>query len=221
MKKKNFLALGLLITAGIARGAGNHLSVHYNNTFYHFSGYEGAKDNNFTLNGIGIGYDYKWLQEDLVNEDIFLFVDNYIKVNYDFGDPKSFGNGINSPKMKMQDLNIQYSESIGYMFDVNESFLISPFIGLNLRYHLLTRAKYPEENDAWLNFYSKEDMGADGKWKRFQVGWQVGVDFEFEFPIFLRVQYGTDFISNYSYKKDGYKEKIKSGNFQISAGYYF
>lgn len=220
--RKLMLTLCLVLFTVIAKGAGNHLSVHYNNTSYRFSGFPGASDNNFSLNGVGIGYDYQWCPENLLDEGILFFADQALKVNYDFGNPDSFSNRGNSLKMKMQDLNLQYVENLGYMFNVyDDEFFIAPYIGLNLRYHLLTRAKLDGDNQEWMNFYSKEDMGADGKWKRFQIGWQVGLDFTFSCPIFMRVQYGTDFIANYSYKKDGYKEKIKSGHLQVSLGYYF
>lgn len=216
------MALCMLIIAVIAKGDGNYLGVHYNNSFYHFSGYEGANDNNFSLNGIGICYDKKWIPAGLLNEGILLFTDQVVRANYDFGSPKHFGVLDNSLKMKMVDLNLQYAENIGYMINVyDDEYFIAPYIGLNLRYHLLTKSKYDGENEEWINFYSKEDMGENGKWKRFQIGWQVGADFTFACPLFLRVQYGTDFIPNHSYKKDGFKEKIKSGNFQISIGTYF
>lgn len=219
MLKKLMLALCLLLTAGIAKGAGRYLSVHYNSTSYNFSGYDGAKDNNFSLNGIGIGYDYKWCPEELYEENILFFTDQNLKVNYDFGKTNNFGNRDSSLKMDMQDLNLQYSESIGYMINVyDEEFFISPYVGLNIKYHIFTRAKYEGES---LNFYSKDDMGADSKWKRFQLGWQAGLDFAFTSPLHLRVEYGTDFIPNYSYKKDGFKEKINSRNLKISVGFRF
>lgn len=219
--KKLMLALCLLLTAGIAKGAGRYLSVHYNSTSYNFSGYDGAKDNNFSLNGLGISYEYKWIPESLYDDDIFFYVGEGLILNYDFGNPTMGTEGSKEIKMKMQDFNIQDAVNFGYIFHVNDgAFGIAPFVGINAKLHCLTRGKYDGEDD-WNNFYSKGDMGDDGKWKRFQLGWQAGVDFTFSCQVFLRLQYGTDFLPNYSYKKDGYKEKINSGNFRVALGYFF
>lgn len=229
MKKQCILLLCMLISMGIAKGAGNHLSVHYNNTSYNFSGYDGAEDSNFSLNGFGVGYSYRWSFLGLLEDGIPLYEENGINVNYDFGSPTNEVVWGNHLKVDMQDLNLQVPVNFGYMFDVYDgAFFISPYAGINFKYHLLTRSRSKYEGEygdsetgKWINFYSKDDMGKDGRWKRFQMGWQVGLDFTFEFPIFLRVQYGTDFIPNYSYKHDGYKEKVNTRNLKISVGVFF
>lgn len=229
MRKQILLLLCVLISVGIAKGVGNHIGVYYNNTSYNFSGYDGAKDSNFSLNGVGVGYSYKWSPLGLIEDDIFLYVENGLILNFNFGNPVNENERGNSYKVDMQDLNLQYPINVGYIFDVYDGmFFISPYAGINLKYHFLTRSrsKYVGENGdnetgEWINFYSKDDMGADGKWKRFQVGWQAGLEFSFEFPIYLRVEYGTDFIPNYSRKHDGYKEKVNTGNLKVGLGFYF
>ena len=79
----------------------------------------------------------------------------------------------------------------------------------------------------WVSvFDSAEDAmdGDDNTWNRFQMGWHVGVGFQYK-PIYLGVQYGTDFIPAYSHKYtyDGESEtyKINTGNLKVTLGYVF
>ncbi len=56
----------------------------------------------------------------------------------------------------------------------------------------------------WCNLFSdsKENMGdKDLTWNRFQMGWHVGVGFQYK-PFYLGVHYGTDFIPAYKHKFD-------------------
>lgn len=83
-----------------------------------------------------------------------------------------------------------------------------------------------EEPD-WVNVYSdsEENMGdGDYTWNRFQMGWQIGVGFEYQ-KYYLGVQYGTDFIPAYSHKFEwdggSSKPKINSQALKISLGYTF
>lgn len=69
----------------------------------------------------------------------------------------------------------------------------------------------------WSSLYSKKDMGGKNSvWNRFQLGWHVGVDFQFN-KFFLGVNYGTDFIKAFSYKK----YKVNSSTLNVSLGVCF
>ncbi len=51
--------------------------------------------------------------------------------------------------------------------------------------------------------------GSEYTWNRFQMGWQIGVGFQYK-PFYLGVQYGTDFIHAYSHKFEEDWRKIDS-----------
>ena len=75
-----------------------------------------------------------------------------------------------------------------------------------------------DDNDGskWISNFDKKQVGKNNTWNRFQMGWHVGVGFQYK-PFYLGVQNGTDFIAAYSYKK----RKISSGNLKISLAYCF
>lgn len=86
--------------------------------------------------------------------------------------------------------------------------------------------EWNDEQD-WISVFddSEDAMGdKDATWNRFQMGWHVGVGFQYK-PIYLGVQYGTDFIPAYSHKYtyDGESEtaKINTGNLKVTLGYVF
>lgn len=75
-----------------------------------------------------------------------------------------------------------------------------------------------DDNDGskWISNFDKKQVGKNNTWNRFQMGWHVGVGFQYK-PFYLGVQYGTDFIAAYSHKKS----KINTGNLKISLAYCF
>ena len=56
----------------------------------------------------------------------------------------------------------------------------------------------------------------DYTWNRFQLGWHVGVGFNYK-ALYLGVNYGTDFINAYKHKKS----HVSSGNLAVTVGYCF
>ena len=222
MKTKLLIALCALCSVGVAQGRGHKVAISYNNTSYRPSGYENAKDDNFSLNGFGVGYSYMLG----VSRTLPMYVEFGANANFGFGNPIDEKEQGYSFKVKMQDINLQVLVNFGYIFDPAEGFGIAPYAGINFKYHLLTRSKYEEEEDGvkvsgdWISYFDKKEMGDDGTWNRFQMGWQVGVNF-FYYNLSLGVQYGTDFIPAYSFKEDGVKEKINTGNLKVTVGFNF
>ncbi len=74
-----------------------------------------------------------------------------------------------------------------------------------------------EEEAKWANLFDKKDMGSkDATWNRFQLGWQIGLGFNYK-AFYLGLQYGTDFIPAYKYKK----QSVNSGTFSAKIGFNF
>lgn len=102
--------------------------------------------------------------------------------------------------------------NISYVFAIpNSKISIAPFAGVNLRFNLLGNRKFEVdglegyEDEFWdamedeygikeeANLFDKDDMGSkDATWKRFQIGWQIGVNVNFQ-KAYLGVSYGSDF----------------------------
>ncbi|MDE6782593.1 MAG: hypothetical protein K2J17_02600, partial [Paramuribaculum sp.] len=101
-------------------------------------------------------------------------------------------------------------------------------VGLNFKLNLATRFKEAledgddgsDDDTDWVSVFDKDEMGEDGTWNRFQMGWHVGVGVQYS-KIHLGLQYGTDFISAFSYSEGGYKPAINTGNFKMTLSYCF
>lgn len=90
-------------------------------------------------------------------------------------------------------LGLNIPVSLVYRFNITDDFSISPDFGFNFRLNLMGKGKeeYDGESEDW-NLFSKDDMGEDGTYNRFQVGWHIGVGFDYK-ALHLGVDWGTDF----------------------------
>lgn len=202
----------------------NRIGVSYNNTGLMLN--DDAKDDwemkNFSLNGVGIDYIHGFS----LSKAYPMFLEVGANVNFNFASPKLYEEDDYVEKMKMQDINMQVPVNFVYRFNVGDDFSIAPYVGLNFKLHLMTQGKFVAEEDGekeeseWLNYFSKDDVGEDDTWNRFQMGWHVGVGFQYS-KVFLGLQYGTDFIPAWSYKEDDWNAKINTGNFKLTLGYTF
>ena len=118
--------------------------------------------------------------------------------DYDTSDPKISYLGVNIP------VNVAYKFAIG-----NSDFSLVPYLGLNFRVNVLAQYK---AGDYKLNYFNKNDMGEDGKFKRFQLGGQVGLGFNYK-HLYAGVGYGFDFME--------LAKKTKMSVVSISLGYNF
>lgn len=251
---KRFLTLGAIATLsygfanaqftpvyGISEKSGiirdyNRVGLSYNNDAYNLD--NGAKEDfewesNPSLNGLGINYVHGFKLSSVLP----MFVEVGANVNFNFGSFKlfdeSYGGTIYSFKAKMQNINLQVPVNYVYRFNVSEDFSIAPYLGVNLKMNVIGKIKEmveatiggqtEKEEAEWQNLYSSDDMEGEA-WNRFQIGWQVGVGFQYS-KIYLGVQYGTDFIPAYSYSEsyegDTYKGKINTSSLKINLGYSF
>jgi len=209
MKKLKLFAtvLALAASAGAFAQDYNRVGVSYNNT--HF-GVKGDSDENLNLNGIGIDYIHGFT----LTSDLPLFLETGAKFNFGF---KSDSETYNSIKYtsKFNLITISVPVNIAYSYNVNEDFAIKPYAGLNFKLHLsgtmkdITERNGQKDEDKY-NIFKKEDC--DPTWKRFQMGWHIGVGFQYK-PLYLGISWGTDFIKPV--------EDINSSNLSVALGYNF
>ena len=71
-------------------------------------------------------------------------------------------------------------------------------MGIKFRGIILAQEKYKisaygkKEEEETYSYFDKDDVGSDGKWNRFQVGWQAGLNLRFNNIILLGISYGSD-----------------------------
>ncbi len=252
--KKLILAAAMLAagtTMVVAQNTGyNRVGISYDNTNYGFNDLMKLDQemDGFSTNGVGINYIHGFS----LSSSLPMFIETGLNFNIGFGS-KNIGNKEEEDgfwmqkKYKFQNINLQVPVNFVYRFNATEDFSISPYVGLNFKLNLASKFKtqidhnLPDEimgeldeediewiEGKWCNLFSdsKENMGdKDLTWNRFQMGWHVGVGFQYK-PFYLGVQYGTDFIPAYKHKFDfeGYPSetyKVNTGNLKITLGYCF
>lgn len=94
----------------------------------------------------------------------------------------------------------------------NSNISLAPFVGATLRYNVSGTLKY-EAGDESVKYdiFDKEDMGE--AWKRFQIGWQIGV----------KARFGQNFMAGLSYGSDlsEIAKKTKLQTASLTIGYTF
>lgn len=136
-------------------------------------------------------------------------------------------------------LNMKVPVNLAYKLTFGDVSLI-PYVGLNFKLNLLGQLKYSledpddlensrydSEDDFWdemedleedgkkqnINMFDKKDVGSkDAVWKRFQMGWQIGIGLDYNS---LHVGLG--------YTKDMMElcKKVKTSSVMVSLGYNF
>lgn len=112
--------------------------------------------------------------------------------------------------------SIKVPVSILYDWQVSNSVSILPFVGLTFRYNVSGKYKIDYDGDDYdWNLFDDDDMeelGWDEAWKRFQMGWQIGVNAKFN-KFLVGVSYGSDFSEIY--------DECKFKTTSITVGYSF
>lgn len=105
-------------------------------------------------------------------------------------------------EVKINMWSLKVPISLTYDWQVSNKVSILPYAGLTFRYNLI--GKYKEEysgeydcygdesDDGDLNLFDDDDMNGDA-WKRFQIGWQIGVNAKFNNKFLVGISYGSDF----------------------------
>lgn len=246
-KFKAIVLAGALAVAGTSMAEDyNRIAISYDNTSYGYNKDLKAdedEDPSFSTNGVGINYIHGFSLSNTL--PMYLEVGGNINFNfYSKSEDFNFGEKV-TVKNQFQNINLQVPVNFVWKFSIIDEFSIAPYVGLNFKLNLSSRnrgyAEYEsgwedqeEEDEAkqWTNLFSDDkDKGVGSKdltWNRFQMGWHIGVNFQYT-NWNLGVQYGTDFIPAYShtFKADDideikeWKPAIHTGNLKLSIGYTF
>ena len=232
---KTFLLAGAiaLSTTAFAQDY-NMVGISYGNTSYGYNDAYGEdhKDNNFSTNGFGIDYIHGFS----LSNSLPMFVELGGNINFNFYSNTETEEYYKYTQ-KFQNINLQVPVNFAWRFNVTDGFSIKPYAGINFKLNFVSQTKSiwedtedgEKEEDDWINCFDKGEKHMDGSdytWNRFQMGWQIGVGFQYK-PLYLGVQYGTDFIPAYSHKfkgEDGEKDvtpRISNGNLKIVVAYSF
>lgn len=174
----------------------------------------------FLETGVGLQYSF-YSEED--DEDF------YIPMSYDFS-----YEGTLTTKYKYNGWGLKVPIHLMYRWDIpNSNISLVPFAGINFRYNLSGKLKteyaiymdnfgdLDEEEledlgfeDVDYNVFDKKDMGGSkNTWKRFQIGWELGVKARFNEKFLVGVSYGSDFSE--------ISKKVKIHTTSITLGYCF
>ncbi|MDE7118066.1 MAG: PorT family protein [Bacteroidaceae bacterium] len=96
-------------------------------------------------------------------------------------------------EMKFSMWSVKAPVNLLYNFAIpNSSISLAPFAGITLRYNVSGTLKYETDDDSEkCNIFDKGDM--EEAWKRFQIGWQIGVKARFGQNFMAGLSYGSDF----------------------------
>ena len=187
------------------------LSVGYNQAFKILA------DKPLYIEG-GIALQYSFDSDDLT-EDIF--DEDMLDLIYEFDLDADI-------ERKMSLVSLKIPVNLTYKFDLPSSpIAIAPFAGLLLRANLIGTQrlsiggdlademsdKQLEKLEESMDLFSDDDMGKDGTWNRFQLGWQIGANVYFGGKYYAGISYGTDFSEIY--------KKTKISTTSITLGYCF
>lgn len=138
-------------------------------------------------------------------------------------------------KYRVNLFSINIPVNLVYKWQINDKLSLSPYFGLDFRINVVGKEKVDVEFD-WgtqetasiedelretleeegyiydSNLFDKDDMGKDGKWKRFQAGWHIGANLDYN-HFNVGIGYGSDFNEVF--------DKAKFSTTSIRVGYNF
>lgn len=214
----------------------NRVGISYTNTGLSSHDYDFIEDeDHMSLNGFALEYIHGFS----LSKTLPMFIETGAKINFGFGaaagDEYDYYDLEVTPKLQMQNIYLAVPVNYAYKFGIGDNCAITPYLGLNLKLHLMGR--FREKNDVdgdlddydideddltgdWVNIFSDDDedgMGdKDYTWNRFQLGWHIGVGFNYK-RLYVGINYGTDFIKAFKYKKS----TVNSGNLAVTVGFNF
>lgn len=238
------LCMAATVSAQTEAGNGyNRVNLSYDNV--HFSansklnnltkGYFLGNDG-MSLNGFGLEY----TRGIAVSKKLPMFVEAGIKMEFAAGTVSDYDKDAECEyKLNAQSLSFIIPINYVYSISIGNNMSVAPYLGINFKLNTLGRQKSkrlyddPDEQDRWddqvddveygekgiedwKDIFSKKDVGRDGTWNRFQMGWQIGCGLNID-KLHIALQYGTDFIA--AMKHDRYA--VNSGTFALKLGYNF
>lgn len=164
--------------------------------------------NTASLQGFGVEY----IRGFKVSKKLPMFVEAGINFNFTFGDEGG---------QPAQHIGFDIPISYAYKFNIKNKFTIKPYAGLDFKVGLLGKHKvaYDEEDDdaEWESWYDSEDEdGNDTSWKRFNLGWHLGADFQYK-----SYSVGLNFVSGITRVYTSKFYDVKNPFIAIKLGYTF
>lgn len=174
-------------------------------------GLDPEESSNISMNGFSIGYTHGFS----ISKKLPLFIETGVK----------FSLGIHSDSERYYDdyedygfkatvteklASLSVPVNVAYKYSINDQFSIKPYLGLNVKVNVLGSTTYKVDHEKeTMNWYDNDN---DGYFKRFQMGWHIGVGAQYS-KYYLGLDYGTDFIK--------LADEISSGTFNLTLGYSF
>lgn len=223
--KKLILSIVAIMAAAIGAWAQDYADLIYgrSNVSYENIHYGATKGSGLFLGKEGIGLNGFGIEEMVgfpLSKTNAIDVELGLQLQAAWGGIKTQTAGIEN-KLNTNLLRINIPLQFIYHFNFDEGrFKVSPSAGIDFRFNLLARETLKTYADGKqiaedkTNYFSKFDMN-DNTFKRFQMGWHVGLTFEY-YNLNLNVSYGTDFTPIYNDKVTG--TKINTSNFSIGIG---
>jgi opacity protein-like surface antigen len=175
----------------------------YNATTQHMTVTNHDSENE-SLNGITLGYSHF-----IPLGDIPLFVSPGGAVQYFFKSKDGVKTNMISLKIP---INLMYS------FQVSDAFRIEPYAGIYGRINIWGQMK--EDGGESLNFFDSDKMG-DAAAKRFQLGWNAGVNFRITEAFTIGAGYFMDILKLQDYTVGKHDIKTNFQGFDITLGVNF
>ena len=161
--------------------------------------YKDDDDDNLSFKGFSVGYDHAFS----VSKSIPLFVEAGLGLQYltykDEEDDEYY-----SYEDKVNMLSLKVPVSLVYRWDIpGGKVSLMPFAGIALRFNVMGKKTMTESygdgdsEEEEIDLFDKDDAeeyfgDEDYAWKRFQMGWQIGVKASIS-NFVLGVSYGGDF----------------------------
>ncbi|MCM1503645.1 MAG: porin family protein [Muribaculum sp.] len=160
------------------------------------------------LNGFGISYIHGFS----VSSTLPIFVETGLKYSAGFHSDSEGDYYDDDLEIKHTFMSLSVPVNVAYKFAVGEGMSIQPYLGLNLKLHLVGKEKYEYDGESEsISVFDDDDMDGDA-WKRFQLGWHIGAGFNYN-KFYVGLSYGTDFIK--------IAKKVNTGTFSVGVGYNF
>jgi opacity protein-like surface antigen len=189
-------------TSGTLYGADNEsfglFYAQYNLTTEHIT-VKNHDSENTSLNGVTLGYSHF-----IPLGDIPLFLSPGAAVQWFFKSKDGHKTNMISAKIPV---NLVYS------FQVSDNFRIDPYAGIYGRINIWGQEKVGDES---ANILSSDDFG-DAACKRFQLGWNAGVQFRITEAFTIGAGYFMDLmkLQNYSSGKHDIKTNFQGFDFTL------
>ena len=169
-----------------------------------------------SMNGFSLGYIHGFS----ISNTHPMFIETGVKLTalfhsdseYDYDDYYDY-----SISIFEQNYSVSVPVNFAWKFAINDKFSVKPFVGLNFKGNLYGSTKVGvnydgKDIDETANWYDKDDMGDDGVFRRFQMGWHIGAGVQYS-SFYVGINYGTDFVKIH--------KNISSATFDLSVGFCF